>query len=146
MAQKNKFDEFLKNQLIDQVYASYCDHLAAGFSKDNWYYEKTHKGRMFTLCYRTLKSWLLEHGDMFCEEKREIAWAKGYQFWEKLLIDSAKGINKARTASLQMIMRNKYGWDKNLQTDEDSAELLDAHLKVIKPFKEETHESTDTSA
>jgi len=44
---------------------------------------------------------------------KKIAEVKGFARWEKVVEDSATGKNKdANTASLQMLMRNKYGWDK----------------------------------
>ena len=43
----------------------------------------------------------------------ESAKSKGYNLWEQVVEDSAEGKNKdANTASLQMLMRNKFSWDK----------------------------------
>jgi hypothetical protein len=56
---------------------------------------------------------LLKNEDEFPAEQIQIAKSKGYAHWEKVVEDSADGSNqKASTASLQMLMRNKYGWDK----------------------------------
>ena len=48
----------------------------------------------------------------FDSVSKQIAHIKGFNVWEDVAEKSAKGKNKANTASLQMVMRNKFGWDK----------------------------------
>jgi hypothetical protein len=71
-----------------------------------------------------------EHGLHCLPEQKERAKSKGYAIWEKHVEDSAIGLNeKANTASLQMIMRNKFGWDKK---DDVPEEVDEEHHK---PFE-----------
>lgn len=91
------------------VYMDFCAHLAKGKAIKSWYYDKD----------GYLISWqaFLGYLDRFKSELNPIhkinAESKGYQEWETITEDSAKGKNKrANTASLQMVMRNKFGWDK----------------------------------
>ena len=45
--------------------------------------------------------------------KKKTAETKGFARWEQVCEDSATGDNpNACTPSLQMVMRNKFGWDR----------------------------------
>lgn len=53
------------------------------------------------------------HPDEFDYQKIEVANALSYQVWEKRVKESANGENPhASTATLQMVMRVKFGWDR----------------------------------
>lgn len=94
-----------------KVYKSYCDHLAKGNSKRSWWFKDDESG--ITLTSETLEKYL-KNPDDFDPIQIKVAMAQGYYYWEQVCGDSAIGVNeKANTASLQMIMRNKFGWDKN---------------------------------
>lgn len=63
--------------------------------------------------YMKDKEFLNKHGLESLPEHKEYSKSMGYQIWEEECERSAKGENeKSNTASLQMIMRNKFGWDK----------------------------------
>lgn len=100
----------LKDPDIRQIaYQSFCDHIAKGKSKDSWYFEHEE----LTCTYRTFSKYLQDEVE-FPPIKKDIAWTKGFQHWEAITEASATGADKKKsnTASLQMVMRNKYGWDK----------------------------------
>lgn len=56
---------------------------------------------------------------MFDFEKLNISKIKGFAYWEDFVEAHGRGENKGVTPALQMIMRNKYGWDK--KEDHDSS-------------------------
>lgn len=92
-----------------EAFRQYCAHIESGLSKENFVFEHP----QLDCCYKTMESYIKENPMEFPAIKKEIAWAKGFQKLEQVCIDSATGANKdACTASLQMIMRNKYKWDK----------------------------------
>jgi len=92
-----------------KAYKTFCDHLAKGSVKQSWYYDD---GK-YMCSYQTLMSYIKESPVDFPAIQKEVAYSKGFQQWESVLSGSGTGENKnASTASLQMIMRNKYGWDK----------------------------------
>ena len=92
-----------------KAYKQYCDHIASGLSKVNFYFEHPD----LTCTYATLEKYIAENPSDFDPIHREIAEAKSYQKFETACIESALGDNpEANTASLQMIMRNKFKWDK----------------------------------
>jgi len=124
----NKFGVKLKNPDIrQQAYAEYCEHVASGLSTDSFYFEH----EQLTCTYKTLLSYIEKYPDEFPAIHMEVAKMKGYQGWEKVVADSAKGQNvKANTASLQMIMRNKFGWDK--EKKDVNKQNLAALIKGIK--------------
>lgn len=97
-------------EIRQKAYKSFCEHLSKGLSYQSWFYEDD----LGNGCVgKTMLSYIKENPIEFPSVKKEIADSKGFAFWEGILIDSASGKNKdASTASLQMIMRNKYGWDK----------------------------------
>lgn len=114
-AQKLKTPELKK-----MAYEQYCAHIAKGKTKKSWYFE--HPDLMMT--WQTMEKYILDDS-FFNPLQKEIAWSKGYQLWEQVVEDSARGENKdANTASLQMLMRNKYGWDKENSVQKDTNEPL----------------------
>ena len=119
----------LKDPNIRQIaYKSYCDHIALGKSKDSWYFE--HED--LTCTYKTFQKYIKNEIE-FPPIKREIAECKGYQKWESIAENSATGADKKKsnTASLQMVMRNKFGWDKidEMQKEAITINLVDYSKK-----------------
>lgn len=107
-------------ELRDLAYKQYCDHLARGKSKKSWCFEHPN----LTLTWNTMEKYL-EDTSEFDPLKKEVAQIKGYYKWESIAEDSASGANKdANTASLQMVMRNKFGWDKENSVQKDTSEPL----------------------
>lgn len=95
-------------KLRQQAYNSYCDHLATGKSKKSWFFSHPE----YSCSWATMDKYI-EDTIEFNPLKKEQAMSKGFGYWESVVEDSAKGKNKhANTATLQMLMRNKYDWDK----------------------------------
>jgi len=119
---KNKYAQKLKTpELKKMAYDQYCAHLAEGKSKKSWYFE--HPDLMLT--WQTMEKYIANEPQEFNPIHKEIAWSKGYQHWEKVVSNSAEGKNKeANTASLQMVMRNKYDWDRENSTQKETSEPL----------------------
>lgn len=124
----NQFSKGLKNaeglktpELKQEAYDQYCAHLADGKSKKSWYFDHP----KMKLTYITMEKYILEDASFLDPLHKEIAWCKGYQKWEEIVTGSAIGSNKdANTASLQMVMRNKFGWDKENSVQKESDEPL----------------------
>lgn len=106
-----------ENQM-NKVYKSYCDHLACGKVKKSWFYED---GEL-TLTWETMENYIAKEPRNFDPLKKDAAVAKGMSFWENVVDASAIGENKnANTATLQMLMRNKYGWDKDDPSEKETS-------------------------
>ena len=107
----NKYRVAIDDPINRQLaFESYCNHLAAGKVAASWYYED---GEILC-CAKTMQSYISKNPLEFPSIKLEVAKNKGYQKWESVVESSAFGSNKdANTASLQMLMRNKFGWDKD---------------------------------
>ena len=110
-----------------KAYQDYCDHLAKGKTKRSWYFE--HKD--LTCTWETFEKYIKDNVE-FDPIKMKIAKSKGLSVWEQHVEDAALGVNeKANTASLQMAMRNKFGWDK----DEKGTDSIDtSKLELISKF------------
>lgn len=124
-------------ELRQQAFRQYCDHLANGKSKRSWYFE--HPEHSCT--WETIEKYLEDEVE-FDPLHKKIAESKGYAKWEQVVEDSAIGINKdANTASLQMLMRNKFNWDKersgNNEHRGDIGRLADALRVKFEPQSEE---------
>lgn len=117
----NEFNKKLTSHTLKlQAYEQYLAHLAKGKSKRSWYFEHPN----LTLTWETMEKYIAAEPEVFDPIKKQVAWTKGYQHWEEVAELSAKGENKANTPSLQMVMRNKYGWDKSEEDIKDSVEPL----------------------
>lgn len=105
--------------------------------------------------YMADEEFIKEHGLACVSEQKTISISEGYAIWERVCEASARGDNeKANTASLQMIMRNKFGWDKpdadkNKEPSSNLHPLLEFFNKVsqcsISPSKDraETNNHND---
>lgn len=106
----NDFGLKLKSAEIRQeAFKKYCEWLSLGKASRSFTFEKDD-----CKCVgRTMESYIKDNAEEFPSIHTEFAKCQGYAKWEQIAEDSASGLNKeANTASLQMIMRNKYEWDK----------------------------------
>lgn len=119
-ARKLKTDEQMTT-----VYKSYCDHLAAGKVKKSWFFDENG----LTLTWETMEKYIANEPHNFDPQKKAAAVAKGMAHWESVVDASAAGENqKANTATLQMLMRNKYGWDRS---EDNSEENVEPYIKAL---------------
>lgn len=127
----------LKNPSIRQkAYQSFCAHRAKGKDVKSWWYEDK-EGNKCT--WMTMLTYMKDNPMEFEPIHREIAESKGYEHWENVVAESAIGKNKkANTASLQMIMRNKYGWDKKEEVDvsQESLNVLQGTMSLLKKLQD----------
>lgn len=102
-------------ELRKLAYDSYCDHIAKGKDKTSWYLEEP-----VELTWDTIEKYIKNDPVEFDPIKKRIAEAKGFAIWEQIVEDSAIGRNKEHnTATLQMKMRCKFGWDRIDRRNED---------------------------
>jgi len=127
----NDYAKKLKTAEIKKMaYEQYCNHLAQGKTKRSWYFEHPD----LILGWESMEKYIAEDEDLDPIHK-EVAWCKGYQKWENVVSDSAEGKNKnANTASLQMLMRNKYDWDKENSSEKETQQPL--IQKMAKKWRE----------
>lgn len=115
----NDYNSKLKDpKLKELVYEQYLSHLSKGKAKESFVFEHDdHPG--FFILYEAIESHL--KGEESGPIQIQAAIRKGYKKWEQVCEDSADGTNRqANTASLNMIMRNKFKWDKPKPDDHDS--------------------------
>lgn len=114
----NKKAVKLKDSAVRQeAYRQYCDHLSKGKSKLSWCFD--HPSLKCT--WEPLERYLKDEAefDPFLKQK---AVAEGLKYWEGVVEAAAEGTNKnVNVAALQMLMRNKYGWDKQEQSSSKEA-------------------------
>lgn len=96
-------------ELKQKAYKAYCDHLARGKSKRSFYFiDET-----LSLTWETMEKYIENDPSVFDPIKMKMAESQSFSYWEDVVHASAEGTNpNANTASLQMLMRNKFGWDK----------------------------------
>lgn len=118
-------------EMRQRAFNQLCQHLAKGKSLRSWYFEEGDH----MCCYSTMMSYIEKNPLEFASIKKTISEIKGYQYWESVCEDSATGVNPdANTASLQMVMRNKYKWDaKEDKSDKepDNADMVDKDNRIM---------------
>ena len=117
------------DELKVEAYESFCNHIASGHSVESWYFDHPD----LTITYKTMLKYIKDYPSVFQPEKKEIALAKSLKHWEGVVHASANGENtKASTASLQMLMRNKFGWDKPAaNVNVDNIEITLTHDRLM---------------
>lgn len=116
--------KLLNKEIKEKVYKSYCDWIAKGKRLDTWRY----KDENITLVYKTLKKYLKDEME-FPPIHKDYAFAEGYAYWEEICDKGAINETNVNTAALQMIMRNKYGWDKKQESKEDTEDEIEMPLE-----------------
>jgi hypothetical protein len=126
----NKNGVKLKDPEVRQnAYKSYCEHLAKGKSKRSWCFEHP----QLTCTWQTIEEYIKDEVE-FNPIHIQTALSKGYAKWEQIVEDGAEGTNPdVNPACLQMVMRNKFGWDKQREGNNehrgDIGRLADALSK-----------------
>ena len=96
-------------EMRQRAYKSFCEHLAQGKSIKSWWFEEGNN----SCTYKTILEYIKDKEE-FPSIHKEIAECKGFNYWETIVAESAIGKNReSNTACLQMLMRNKFGWDKD---------------------------------
>lgn len=98
-------------EVRQMAYEQYCAHLAKGKSQESFYFEHPE----FTVTYKTMNRYIKENPIEFPAIKKEVAEIKSFAHWEDIIEQMVHGNKKAETALVQMMMRNKFGWDKESQ-------------------------------
>jgi|SRR5665213_3208562 len=136
-AQKgNKNRVALKTADVRQMaYDQYCAHLAKGKSKKSWVFRHGE----ITCTWETMDKYL-ENEVEFPPIKKRMAEAEGLKRWEQVVEDTADGTNRrANVAALQMLMRNKFGWDKpsvdNPQAESAYNKQFEALMRQISGYQ-----------
>ena len=119
------------------AYESYCAHIAKGKNKKSWSLKSS-----IRISWYTMEKYIKEFADEFDLEEKEIAESTGLGRWEQVVEDSAEGKNqKANTASLQMLMRNKFGWDKGNDRPESTNDAaMQAHEHLLAQIAQKQQE------
>lgn len=107
-------------ELRQKAYQKYCEWIARGKSSRSFTFVDAN-----VMCTgQTIESYIRNNPIEFPAIHKEIAKAKGYAYWEQIVEDSASGINQnANTASLQMVMRNKFDWDRNDKSQQENSDF-----------------------
>lgn len=128
----NKFRQNLNTpELRQQAYKSYCEHLASGKGKKSW-----HMTYPVSLTWESMEKYIRDYPDELDPIHKKIAESKGYAYWESVVEDSAAGKNKdANTATLQMLMRNKYRWDRYDTQELEQTEVLITQETLLMQLK-----------
>lgn len=132
--------KLITEELKLQVFDSYLSHLAKGKSKKSWWFDN---GQV-TITWQCMESYIKNEPEVFDSLQIERAKSNGYQIWEQVVEDSAKGLNRdANTASLQMLMRNKFNWDKEDNVNKDTKGTLVEKFLGILDKMDDKKDSTD---
>jgi len=131
----NKYNQKLTTpELKKEAYEQYCAHIAKGYTKKSWRF----KHPDMSLTWETMEKYITQEPDVFDPIHKQIAECDSLYYWETVLNDSATGKNrKANTASLQIVMRNKFEWDTLNKPKEDvNSEASMAAAQVLNQLKD----------
>jgi len=119
----NKYNNKLYNfpEECQKAYNEYCEWISQGNSAASWCYESD----SLTITYKTIEKYIHEFPQDFPPSKKETALTKSLAIWEGRGLSMMLGqVEKCQPAIFQMFMRNKFGWDKESQSNRESKETL----------------------
>lgn len=133
----NKWAVKLKEPAVRQkAFQEMCDWVANG---------KSYKSFVFyhgdiKMTGEGIEEMSRRHPEEFDSQEKEVAHALAYQYWERILEDTATGRNPhGNTATLQMVFRNKFGWDRRdgtVQSEVDKEKFKFLSDWMDRTFKE----------
>lgn len=131
----NKHRQQLKTPDIrKEAYKQYCEHIASGKPHDSWYFQHP----KLTCTYKTIEKYIRENPLEFPPIQKEIAVCQSYGIWFEEGRRMAFGhFEKCQPAVYQMIMRNKFGWDKDERVVAEIRSAADEILDRINALKEQ---------
>lgn len=128
-------------ELRKKVFDHFCEHVRQGFSKECWHYSDE-TGLSLTL--DAFDRYMREYEHEFDMQKYKSAFNEGLKFHEQLACDIATGTNpKGNVAALQMILRNKYGWDKKKEQPQIDPKLLENFTNLMTMLSSNQKKSDD---
>ena len=118
--------------LLKKMFESFLAHLSKGKDKKSWFWDDD----VNHCTYKTLLRHCAKDPVVFPPKRIENALSRGYQEWEAITEDTAKGSNrKANVAALRMVMRNKFKWDApeadNTEADPDIQDKFNALIGIF---------------
>lgn len=132
-----KFTKLKELGLLEEAYKSYCEHVAAGNSSWSWYFEHP----KIKVAHESFESYFEKFPEEFEEVERKIAWSKGFRQWEqKLYKDAYTPSKETNPAIMQIIFRNRYGWDTKTENNAKVPDKFDTLLKIIKKVDDDWQE------
>lgn len=97
-----------------EAYTQYCAHIAKGLSKKAFVFDHPE----LSITWETMEKYIREDPIEFDPKYKQMAEARSLEVWESTGIQMMIGqIEKCQPAIYQMFMRNKFGWDKNEQSN-----------------------------
>lgn len=119
------------------AFNKYCEWLSFGKAIKSFHYTD---GKNW-ITGETMENYIKNNPGEFSVDRRDHAWAQGYAYWEKIVDDLATGKNKtANTASLNMLMRNKYQWDRfDLLPNSGKSEQVEFAIREAKKIGTENN-------
>lgn len=135
------------SELKHEAYKAFCEHIAQGYTTASFWFVKDD----LKITGETIETYIKNDVE-FDPQNYQMAKCQGLKRWTKICMDSATGKDKRKsnTASLQMFMRNTYGWDKQekekpTQLIEDAALIIKKLLNNISPpLPPSNHERQET--
>lgn len=111
------------------LFKAFCDHIAKGNVKSSFHFDNG----IYRAVAHTIERYIKDFPHEFDLMDLDIAYAKCYEIWENAVGDAALGYKpSAHGAALQMILRNKLGWDRQEREPVNKAEIVElfASLKT----------------
>ena|SRR5215469_8368200 len=105
----------LKTEDVQKAaYMAYCQWIAAGRGKQGFVFDfETEDGQKGFVTYQTVEKCLKDQRFDLDPSHMERAQNFSYQVWENTGIEMMQGkVDKCQPAIYQMMMRNKFSWDK----------------------------------
>ena len=125
----NKYASKLKTKEIkDKVYKDYCDHIAKGYPRQAWCYEKNG----LTLTQESMEKYIKEDKDIDASHKQR-ALSKALKLYVEWGWNMMHGrVKNPQPAIYQIFMRNIFNWDKDTVAKEESKGAFNKWLDKVK--------------
>jgi len=111
-------------ELKTEAYRQYCAWIASGWSKESFVF----KHPELTISYKSMEKYIRENPVEFPPLHKEIAECESLHKWENEGVSMMQGkVDKCQPAIYQMMMRNKFKWDK----EEKKEDTLEADVRTL---------------
>jgi len=106
-------------ELRKEVFRQYCEWISHGWSRKSFVFDHPD----ISITWETVEKYMRDFPEELNENDRKVAEAVALKYWESQGVAMMTGqMDKCEPAIYQMMMRNKFGWDKHESKREDTLE------------------------
>jgi hypothetical protein len=128
------------------AYEAYCNWIASGKGRQGFVFEceDEETNKVVTITWQTIENYINSKRFDLDPIQKEKAENFAYQVWENVGVEMMQGkVDKCQPAIYQMMMRNKFGWDKETRVTHNHEPDAKRFMKLCDEYEAKHKDKTE---